>query len=104
MVSADKNIVVYAEKCMQPKCADSCESEECKLCRPCLASDDIIDLHSAYREHINRGNTKRIFPVPMSSDKNNMINEDDLLKMTTKNRLITEWFAGKCATDSSWCS
>lgn len=101
MLSAEKNIAVYADKCMQPECADSCEHDECKLCRPCLMPDDIIDLHSAYREHVNRGDTKRIFPVPISSDKINMINYDDL---SPKNRLITQWFAGKCAMDSSWCS
>lgn len=100
MLSTDKNIVVHADRCMQPECAESCESDECKLCRPCLSSDDIMSLHLAYREHVNRGDTKRIFPV--SSNNNEVVNNFE--ELSPKNRLMTKWFAGKCEADSTWCS
>lgn len=98
MMSSDKNIVVFAEQCASEKCAGSCESTECELCRPCLSSQDIRDLHTAYREHIHRGDTKRIFPVPIISQT-----ESDISNLSKKNQMITRWFAGKCAMESSWC-
>lgn len=102
-MSADKNIAVDAESCSSAKCFESCESPECELCRPCLSAEDIADLHSAYREHVNRGDTKRIFPVPMTP--NNIQLPDDVLKnLSPMNRMMSKWFAGKCAMESSWCS
>lgn len=99
MMSSDKNIAVFAEHCASGRCSESCEYDKCKLCRPCLSSQDIADLHTAYREHINRGDTKRLFPVTMSgSEKPNLEN------LSEKNRWMTNWFTGKCSMDSTWCS
>lgn len=100
MLSADKNVAVLAEQCTSEKCTESCELTECELCRPCLSAQDINDLHTAYREHINRGDTKRIFPVPISNgEQSNLIGD-----LNEKNQKISRWFAGKCAMDSTWCS
>lgn len=101
MMSSDKNIAVNAEHCSNPKCSESCEPSECELCRPCLSSQDVLDLHTAYREHVNRGDTKRIFPKPLIN--NEQLNEDELRSLSPKNQMITKWFAGKCAMESSWC-
>lgn len=103
MLSSDKSIAVFADQCAKPKCAESCESPECELCRPCLSTQDISDLHMAYREHIYRGDTKRIFPQSIDPSKL-PLTEDDLSELTAKNRMITKWFAGKCAVDSTWCT
>lgn len=103
MLSSDKNIAVFADQCADPKCAESCESPECELCRPCLSAQDISDLHTAYREHVNRGDTKRIFPKSIDASGLHL-NEDDFNGLTAKNRLITKWFAGKCAVDRTWCT
>lgn len=102
MMSADKNIAVFAEECASEKCAASCELDECALCRPCLSSQDIADLHKAYREHVNRGDTKRIFPPPITAETIDATT--NIEELSVKNRLITKWFAGKCAMDSTWCS
>lgn len=104
MMSADKNIVVYAAECASEKCAASCELDECALCRPCLSGQDIADLHKAYREHINRGDTKRIFPVPISAGTEADRTNDKISQLSIKNQLMTRWFDGKCAMDSSWCT
>lgn len=101
MVSSEKNIAVNAEHCSSEKCAESCELPECELCRPCLSAQDITDLHTAYREHIHRGDTKRIFPVPMTNVK---VDEQDFSDLSPKNQMMSRWFAGKCAMDPTWCS
>lgn len=109
MRSADKNIAVNAEQCASKRCAESCEPTECALCRPCLSAQDISQLHAAYREHINRGDTKRIFPVPIQWNSDD---GDDIVKSTepnfddlnAKNQWMSRWFAGKCAMDSTWCT
>lgn len=103
MISTDKNIAVFADECADPKCAESCESPECELCRPCLSTQDISDLHMAYREHVNRGDTKRIFPKPIDPSQL-PLTDDDLSGLTAKNRMIAKWFAGKCAGDKTWCT
>lgn len=100
MVSSDKNIAVFAKQCASEKCAESCESVECELCRTCLSAQDITDLHTAYREHIHRGDTKRIFPAPMVQGSA----KENVEKLSKKNKMMVRWFEGKCAMESSWCS
>lgn len=63
MISTDKNLVVDALECSQLPCTESCAPIQCRLCRPCLSQTDMMELHRAYREHVNRGETKRIFPL-----------------------------------------
>lgn len=99
MMSSDKNIAVLAEHCASDECAESCELPECELCRPCLSTQDVTDLHAAYREHVNRGESKRIFPVPITNEE-----PQDFSNLNEKNQKISRWFAGKCAMDSTWCS
>lgn len=101
MVSSLKNIVVDADICAKPPCTYSCESVECQLCRPCLSSDDLEDLKMAYREHMNRGDTKRIFPVPIVDKK---LNEKEFKLLSPKNQMMARWFHSKCVNDPSWCS
>lgn len=102
MQSSDKNVAVFADICSQEPCTKSCSAVECELCRPCLSPHDLASLHAAYREHVNRGDTKRIFPVPIETAQT--IDGDAINQLTDKNRLITKWFMGKCLMDSSWCS
>lgn len=101
MLSSDKNIVVYAEECASDECSTSCESLKCQLCRPCLSNEDINNIHAAYREHINRGDTKRIFPK--SIDRSKPIDDKELDDLSEENKKMTKWFIGKCLMDRSWC-
>lgn len=65
MLSTHKNIMVNGVQCSNSPCNESCAPVECQLCSLCLQESEIDDLHMAYREHMNKGDTKRIFPVPM---------------------------------------
>ncbi|XP_055527611.1 probable tubulin polyglutamylase ttll-15 [Wyeomyia smithii] len=98
MISSLKNIVVHANRCSEAPCAESCAPEECSLCVSCLSGADLKELHSAYREHLNRGDMKRIFPVPKADHL-----PVDQEKMSAKNRWMSRWFEAKCQTDSSYC-
>lgn len=98
MISTKKNIVVEANRCAKAPCSESCAPEECSLCFPCLGEADQRDLHAAYREHLNRGDMKRIFPVP----KSNRLQVDPT-EMNAKNRWMSRWFDEKCKMDASYC-
>lgn len=102
MISTDKNIVVNAETCAQLPCTESCAPEQCQLCRPCLTKSEFNEIHAAYREHVNRGETKRIFPKPIESRKTKL-DDTYLESLSPKNQFMTKWFYGKCQMDESWC-
>lgn len=106
MVSSNKNIAVNAQVCGQIPCIESCAPLICQLCRPCLSDDDIQDLHEAYREHIRKGDTKRIYPKPILqladlNTSNGKMENIDLL--SPKNKMMIQWFAEKCKLDTTWC-
>lgn len=101
MISADKNIVVFAEQCSQPACLESCVPIQCDLCLPCLSVDERAILHVAYREHTRKGNTKRIFPPPIVDKKLDNVYMETL---SQTNQMIMKWFYGKCLMEASWCS
>lgn len=103
MLSMDKNIMVGGEVCGQAPCSESCAPVECQLCKPCLTSQDIAMLHNAYREHVNRGDTKRIFPPSTINATKFYYEEDFYSKLNSRNQLMVQWFRGKCLTDASWC-
>lgn len=68
MQTADKNIMVFPSQCNSAFCRSSCVSPICQLCRPCLTREMKMNLVRAHREHINRGDCKRIFPPSMVKD------------------------------------
>lgn len=103
MLSADKNIMVNGEICGEPPCSESCAPVECQLCKPCLSSSDIADYHRAYREHINRGDTRRIFPTRISNSRETNDDYEQFKTLSPKNQMMTKWFRGKCLADSNWC-
>lgn len=65
MLSGDKNIAVYPEECNSDLCYGSCVSPHCQLCNHCLSVETRRNLLRAYREHVNRGDCRRIFPPSM---------------------------------------
>ncbi|CAG9807203.1 unnamed protein product [Chironomus riparius] len=102
MLSSDKNIMVNGEVCSQLPCSESCSPVECQICKPCLTQSEIIELHRSYREHLNKGDTKRIFPVPINDPKAS-IDTKFYRNLSASNQLITKWFYHKCVNDRSWC-
>lgn len=101
MISADKNVMIKGENCSRLPCTESCSSVECQFCKPCMSRNDILELHRAYREHTNRGDTKRIFPVPIKDPK---IEYKENKKLSQKNQFMSRWFHAKCQESSQWCS
>ncbi|XP_059611917.1 probable tubulin polyglutamylase ttll-15 [Phlebotomus argentipes] len=94
MQSSLKNIVVSANECAGELCRASCDDSKCKLCRQCLSRDDLAVLHAAYREHSNRGDMLRIFPVSEHPDQD---------ALNPRNALMSRWFSEKCQIDSTFC-
>lgn len=101
MLVTDKNIMVNGDTCGQLPCSETCSPIECQLCKTCLSSSDIYELKRAYLEHVNRGDTKRIFPARIDPKK--PIEDKMIQNLSSKNKMMTKWFHGKCLTDSSWC-
>lgn len=103
MLSTDKNVGIDAVICAQIPCSESCAPVECQLCKPCLNPNDLNEIHTAYREHVQRGETKRIFPKPIL-DRKAELTVEDLNELTPSNQFMTKWFYGKCKMDASWCA
>lgn len=62
MLVSDKHIMTYPEKCNSQLCKSSCVSPDCQLCKPCLSRETRNYLVEAYKEHLNKGDCKRVFP------------------------------------------
>lgn len=101
MISTEKNIMVHGDVCGRPPCSESCAPVECQLCKSCLSQADIESLHIAYREHVNRGDTKRIFPKRI--EKSDELENDYFKSLSAKNQMMVRWFHAKCQDDSNWC-
>ncbi|XP_013406367.1 tubulin polyglutamylase TTLL4 [Lingula anatina] len=107
MQVSSKDVQVFTETCLSPKCQRSCEDMECQLCEKCLTFDMRLTLQLAYMEHVDRRNCRRVFPPPMTQTEAKSWQESkDTLYMkslNTKNKLMHRWFRGKCIMDPSWC-
>lgn len=101
MQSASKNIVVFSEVCSEAPCIESCAPIQCQLCYSCLNSYQLFDLHTAFREHVNRGETKRVFPAEIKNPEK--FDEKEIQHLSAKNQMMIKWFLGKCKTNKSWC-
>lgn len=96
MLSNSKNIAVYPQQCSENKCHESC-SKGCELCLPCVTAQGLRDMLTASREHIRRGDFKRIYPAE------SFINEGFARRLSSRNQLSAKWFEAKCSENESWC-
>uniref|UniRef100_A0A1B0CSE5 Tubulin polyglutamylase ttll6 n=2 Tax=Lutzomyia longipalpis TaxID=7200 RepID=A0A1B0CSE5_LUTLO len=100
MMSSMKNIAIDADVCASETCSnavtETCNNELCQFCRWCLSKDDLEILHTAYREHTNRGDMLRIYPT----GKHDVLDDSSL---TPQNLFMSKWFSEKCQNDRSWC-
>lgn len=96
MISSNKDITTEAHFC-SVTCYESCSHPECTLCLTCMTNEVITNLHTSYREHIQRGEMMRIFP----SKKH--YNDKFIQQMTTTNQFMIKWFRAKCYFDYTWC-
>ncbi|XP_050101606.1 probable tubulin polyglutamylase ttll-15 [Anopheles aquasalis] len=98
MLSSLKNVATSADVCSELPCTESCAPIECQLCSTCIEGDGLSELHRAYREHMERGDMKRIFPVPQI-DREKL----DFEALSPKNQLMSRWYEEKCKMDQSYC-
>ncbi|KAG5887696.1 hypothetical protein JTB14_002017 [Gonioctena quinquepunctata] len=101
MLVSDKNLAVFPKECNSNICRDSCVSPDCHLCKPCLSPDTRQYLVQSFKEHLNKGDCKRIFPPPM--DREEILKGINLENYSSENQLQYMWFQGKCMLDPSWC-
>ncbi|ENN78250.1 hypothetical protein HUJ04_004358 [Dendroctonus ponderosae] len=100
MIVSEKQLATYPEKCNSPLCRSSCVSPDCQLCKPCLSPETKRYLIEAFKEHLHRGDCKRIFPPVETRDEALKAVEDSY---SAENQLHYSWFKGKCLLDSTWC-
>ena len=96
MLSSSQNVAVNASLCDTCDDQQSCKRSECEICSKCMSWQDLHELQMTYREHMNQGNFKRLFPV-VSDD------EEYLQELSTNNRKLTKWINAKCNEDDFWC-
>lgn len=67
METSEKNILVQPNVCSGSGCKNNCVDLVCKVCKFCLQQNKELeqDLREAHREHLNRGDCKRIYPPAM---------------------------------------
>lgn len=95
MISNIGNIAVNIDS--SNDCQKDCAQSECQLCPNCINDETVRMLHESYREHLRRGEFKRIFPsVHHYSD-------DFISRLSTKNQISAKWFREKCKERSDWC-
>ncbi|CAH1183020.1 unnamed protein product [Ceutorhynchus assimilis] len=101
MVVSDKHLVTYPEKCASDLCKSGCASSDCQLCKSCLSVETRQYLIAAFKEHLNRGDCKRVFPpIESQEEAANTLKEG----YSVENQLHYKWFKGKCLLDKTWCS
>eukprot|EP00794_Sanderia_malayensis_P020176 gene20176-22151_t len=100
MTMNDRDIMVNSLACRRAACLIQCKPE-CNLCIQCLSDETKEHLQKAYSEHVNRGNYRRVLPIPKEELKS--IDKQDLIPRGKNNEMMEKWFDGKCKQDTAWC-
>uniref|UniRef100_UPI00398F514B probable tubulin polyglutamylase ttll-15 isoform X1 n=2 Tax=Pristiophorus japonicus TaxID=55135 RepID=UPI00398F514B len=101
MLVNERDIQIYPEHCIE-NCT-SCDTKRCRLCGQCLSTRLKPALEEAFLEHVNRGNTRRVVPQPMSQQDMQRYQPLEDSRLTEANQLMAWWFRGKCLQDAGWC-
>ncbi|KAG5669197.1 hypothetical protein PVAND_017090 [Polypedilum vanderplanki] len=100
MIAHPHSMTVRPEVCLTSFCQRSCSSV-CNLCWKCLNSATKYDFLQSYREQMNSGDFKRIFPP----EKNQMENFNELYGnlLSENSKLHVEWFKEMCKKNRYFC-
>ena len=93
----ERNIQVYGSECLA---CNACNSAICRLCLNCLSNSQKAMLQSAYREHVNKVHSVRVYPQP---SKIQPASDMSYTTLSENDRLMHLWFRGKCMVDNTWC-
>lgn len=99
MVANPDGFMVNPEMCLSQKCR-KCEND-CKLCLKCLSSDEKYDLIQAYRETMNIGDFKRLFPP--KKEFMEKVGEEFYSNLLEENKMLVDWFDGMCKKNRRFC-
>jgi len=105
MQVSDKDLLASPPAlCASAECSkpDACQEEKCWLCKKCLSADDLAFLRTAFLEHINKHQMRRIYPEPLV-DPDRQPETAAANNRTVNNRKMHQWFNAKCAKDPAWC-
>ncbi len=94
---------VFHPLCTSDKCISNCGDPECRsTCVHCYTEDEKEELKRAYKEHVNRGECRRVVPMSMSwSDAESALEAGQGL--VPRNEWMLRWFRGMCLKDQTWC-
>ncbi|CRL07682.1 CLUMA_CG020639, isoform A [Clunio marinus] len=98
MISNYKNIAVDAKQCVKNDCKNKCEAKGCETCLPCVAQEDLQQMHQSFQEHNNRGGFTRIFPNTEN------LPTTDQFQLSERNKILKKWFISKCKENKNWCT
>lgn len=100
MVANRDSMSVLPETCLSASCLD-CKNDDCELCWKCMDGTARYDLIQAYREQLNSGDFKRLFPP----DEKFMAtaNDDFWNDLLDANRMHFKWFVEMCKKNRKFC-
>lgn len=94
------SFAVRPEICVSEKCENNCDGI-CEFCINCLSQNEKFDMLQAYREQMNGGSFKRIFPP--SKEFLEKAGDDFWKNLETKSRKHVEWFDEMCKKNRKFC-
>lgn len=100
MIAEEHSTSVKPELCMSEKCRLFC-SDECLFCRQCIDSNDYYEQVVSYREQMNVGDFKRIFPPALAAYEN--IDEKLWKQVSWESRMLARWFRELCERNNKFC-
>ncbi|KAG5669196.1 hypothetical protein PVAND_017089 [Polypedilum vanderplanki] len=102
MVAHPNGMTIKPEICLSDTCINNCDDPICNICWHCLNVNEKFERILAYREQMNLGDFKRLFPPNREVFNKLPINlvEENLLEETRKH---VEWFFEMCKKNNKFC-
>ncbi|XP_064621369.1 probable tubulin polyglutamylase ttll-15 isoform X2 [Lineus longissimus] len=106
MSVSERDIQVLEDMCASKQCYPKCTSQECAFCHKCLTSPHRYTIKKAFLEHVNKQSMKRLFPPAMTQEEAKRwspLKNKGYLKYNAANKMMYQWFRGKCLQNIAWC-
>ncbi|KAL7010901.1 hypothetical protein ACKWTF_014001 [Chironomus riparius] len=100
MIAEGHSMNVNPQSCLSDICQNSCDGD-CMFCRKCLTADEGFDNLQAYREQMNLGDFKRIFPAEQEDDES--VGLDLWAKVSKESVKHAHWFGEMCEKNRYFC-
>jgi len=100
MIAEGHSINVSPEICLSDICENNCDGD-CMFCSKCLTADEIYEHLQAYREQMNLGDFKRLFPAEQEDSEN--ISLGLWGKVSQESVKHGHWFGEMCEKNRYFC-